>query len=800
MSPLLDLSPGCVLRSGRYLFTLFIPSNAEISFASALLTVNGEEVPCVRTSQTHATLLKDGVIMYGYGMHPEKSHARPFGLVCGYARMELELIAESGRPVARFAFKDVLCKQDTPVDTENVAAMIEALTGDPAKDPALRWMLCDGANAEKQTYSLLEGGFAQGASRSVPTYLAIIEAGLNAAEAALPFLRSHAASRIQQEECVVDSLHATKMGNAEARWLATHPEALRPSPDRRATIVHKGRRYSPMRISSMRSFHSFNVYENQLCLSYLLTVASSLANFATKLESGLDIVRPFRARENASESECILLVTVAKMLQRRHFGHLKRATQLHNRAIRLLQLFRHALPGVDTVPLSKMRLVRTKTFKEIRAYSQLYGHIDRFSRYGESLFEPDGLAIAALRLDKAYETYVLHRILSWFSENGYVPAREDGAAYAGSYSYTSQWYADKPHVANIYHLRRGTIHVDVYYEPVVFANDQEKHGVTLHRLNGGHNQVYTPDYVIVVRRQGSSGASAKRVFILDAKYRPRRGMLNHYLDDDGNPTESVFEEHARKYLRNMVDAETGRIPDALWLLDGLDDGEVPLMIQPAFPWSSTHVSPFASGIALAAPSRSINPLFEAMGLSARRSTAADSAFANSCALKVDEHDESDRTRTLDVVDVADAARESSEKIVGKSSFSSNEMPQHSAGEPASTVKATPSASAAKTVPCASAAQTAANLSSEATFEQVMRLVSEIVSSTTSKNERALYEADYCRFNIGIDQPLLRRKKMKSYRPLPEHKNVFYYCPRMLPKYVNQLQKYVDRLNAESDQP
>lgn len=624
-NPVLDLCEGSVLQASRYRFALIVPAEAAVSFASAVLTVNGESVPCVRAGSGHSTLLKDDAVMHGYELDAADARMRPFGLVCGYARMQLDLLDARGQVVESFLSKDVLCQQDTPIAMDNVNAMIEALLGDPAHDVALAWMMSDGEDSTAGAYSLMEGGFVEGASRSVPTYLAVIEAGLDAAEAALPFLRGHAASRIQREERIIDASRVRRMGTSEARWIVSHPEALRPASSGQAGISHGGRSYAPARVSTEKAVRSFDVYENRLCMSFLANAGADLADFEAKLQRDANAVNPLRMAGSAVDSGRILMVALARAFSSRQRAHMAKAAALRERALRLLRLYRRVLPGVRVAPLGEMRLVRTKTFKEIRAYSQMYAHIERFVSFGESIFEANGLAIAALRLDRAYEMYALYRMLHWLASNGFAPVEGERAVYAGRYGYTSRVFDDAPHIANVYHLQRGDVRVSVHYEPVVFADGREAHGMTLHRLRAGRQDAFTPDYVVTVRREDAAQGPRKQTFVLDAKYRSRKGLLHHYADERGQQLPSAFEACAGRYLLNMADAETGRIPEAMWLLGGLDDEDDQLMALPALPWDAVHAPAYPSGVALVTPRHGIDALFEAMGLGGPQLSAGTEA-------------------------------------------------------------------------------------------------------------------------------------------------------------------------------
>lgn len=853
-SALLSLCEGQVLQAARYRLALLAPVEFKVDFASAILVVNGEDIACERVGAMCSTLLKGDAVLCGYEMRTVDAHVRPFGLTCGYVRMQLELLDGLGRRVATFRSQDVLCRQDTPASAASVEAMVESLVADPAGDCALGWMISDGAGAHEGAYSLLEGGYVRGASRSVPTYFAMVEAGLAAAEAALPTLRSHAAGRIQHDERMIDSSRARRFGTREARWMAAHPEILRPAVPGRAAVMFEGRPYEPVRLSATTAVRSLDVYENQICVSYLLAVANGLSDFEAKLQSGIDAMAPQCGVRLVADPGRLLIVSMARVLQSRQRAHLGKAAALRERALRLLRQYQRVLVGVKARPLGELRLVRTKAFKEIRAYSQLFAHIERFQAFGESIGESDGLAIAALRLDKAYETYVLYRLLRWLADAGYAPAEGTRAIYAGRYGHVSDVFGDTPHVANVYRLQRADTTVELYYEPVAFADEREGHNMSLHRLAGQPYKVFTPDYVLVVRRAGVFGDKAKRVFVLDAKYRSREGLLRRYADGSGRTSESAFDNRAACYVRSMVDAETGRLPDALWLLSGLEDDGPDLVEAVPVPWCAAHPSAYASGVALVTPSRGLDELFAAMGL------APGCAGAGADKVAVGEG-EAREARFGDVVleavggdgpvDEKTASSPANEAAEGQQRRAVEEQEQREVEEEARrtteerahltqekearrAAEAEAQRAAEEQERCALALRKQEQAAAEreekrrrAREKQVKReervrkrkegrvavpvrsgvsrargtsareveeLVREIIDTAVPGDADSFFDAVDCQRDFGINQPLLRTRAAKDYLPLSDREGVFFYCPK-LPTYVCALKRYLSNIEG-----
>lgn len=609
----LDVCPGTVRQSQRYRIDLFSPDATRLAFSFLTLSVNGEEFRFVRHGSGLQAIVAGGEVMRGFELDfdPAFHHAdecsRPFALICGYARMRVTLYDERRCCVGRYAAKDIACCQDDPVDRGNVNAMMSVLASSPEENRVIGWMSGDALQAKGGAYSILQGGLARNSSRSTPTYLSIIDEGLSAMEEAFPSIRGHAAFRVQAEEAVVDAASVTRTGAAEMRWLAAHPDVLRPATGR-AAVTYAGRGYVPGRMLSAQAARSFDVYENRVCLAYLDAVARGLADFGVKVRDNRCWTESLCLREGSSrEAERHSFSHVAAAaLHGAHRAYAEAAEKLRLRALRLAALYRSVLPGVKSVPLSSLRLMRTKVFKEVRAYSLLYRHIERFCSYGEEVPGEDGLAVAALRLDRAYETYVLYCLLEWLRTHAF----ELDAAWLCAYDCSSNPYYERSHVNNAYRLTKDATTVELFYEPVVSHDGpRPAAGHSLRRMRPGY--AYTPDFVLTVTTRDDGGCAVKKTFVLDAKYRPRRNVLTRFVE--GKPTQ--FEDCVRKYAFGMVDAETLRIPDALWLVCGLEDEGPAIEEAAAAAWTAESAA-MPSGVALLTPRRGADSLFRAMGLAA----------------------------------------------------------------------------------------------------------------------------------------------------------------------------------------
>lgn len=179
-------------------------------------------------------------------------------------------------------------------------------------------------------------------------------------------------------------------------------------------------------------------------------------------------------------------------------------------------------------------------------YERMYGlmarWLDALAAFGGT--EPTFLA---LRPDRLYEYYVLHRLLSRLYECGFREDLSRGHSIEHFRYSLEGLYTNERRCANTYHLSRTTKRthacVDLYYQPVIYADSREENGISLHRVAEGggalvnENCVWTPDFLLVVRRPERE----PRVFAIDAKYRA--------LSPNG--AKEVLDECVDKYLRRV---------------------------------------------------------------------------------------------------------------------------------------------------------------------------------------------------------------------------------------------------------
>lgn len=158
----------------------------------------------------------------------------------------------------------------------------------------------------------------------------------------------------------------------------------------------------------------------------------------------------------------------------------------------------------------------------------------------------------------------------------------DEAIAVGCYSYppADPRYQNEWNVANTYRLVSGPMRVTLWFQPVIYGDAREENGVSLHRVSpssvflcGRWNSAYTPDYLLEIE---NAATCERRVIVIDAKFcelekvvRTQGGCSADRLRvDDVDWLGSELSRCMRRYGCDVVNARSGRRPDAAWLICG----------------------------------------------------------------------------------------------------------------------------------------------------------------------------------------------------------------------------------------
>lgn len=773
---------GCVLESGYYKF--YVETPLDVRPDSLKLQVNGEEVARGSFS-TQRTTRADGTYVYPLDFKPMP---QPFSLIVGYARAELEVATDESLRYASTEDIPVLSYGNQAYEEERVSLMFSALF-DNDGDGALEWMLT-GTPAEGKRFSIVEGSAAMLSSRSVSTFLQLAERVLVGFEDCLSAFRQRAASRVGRAVTRIDRKNVVQVGSREALWIAHNLGALERVRGR--VGISDGRSsYLPRYIETERRTKTYDIYENQVLVAFLdhatrqlLRLSSLLNDHAEHERSVLSALSPYTRDGYVLSS--LLVTSVSARRRAQVQGSLRR---LADKARQLRDAYLRAVPDVRTMPFRPPR--RSKLFQEVDPYIRLYRYMQTWCSFGDLDIASEGIALRTERMDTFYELYVLHELLAALRAMGFVADEsEDTAISRVRYSNMGQFDTGDKQVANRYFLRRGTTRAQLYYEPVFDAGPREEHGVTLHRTamaSGWGSSPYTPDFLLRVSHDGG----AWRDFVFDAKYRYVAGVTNNADRELRLPDRKLAQVPELlsclfKYKLGCMASDTLRAPEAVWLLCGRDNSEKLSRYEDSA-WAARAAGLVASGAASVSPKA--NLVAEVLRMFGLDGEEPRGALAEAAVEAEQRH----------VVEPGPAPMPEPEPVVEPETAPEPEVvpepvavatpPLEPAPETAPAKQPAPKAKKPAKQPKQPAAKPMKPARS-ATLDLVTSLYDVMPDGSL------LFDANWVRWNIGINMPLLRQKAAKKYAKATIGGEDVFYLAQMLPpdraKVQRAIKMYVEQ--------
>ena len=556
----LDLaSEGVVHESHAYRALLL--TDASLDETEAWWSVNGEELVRVRFRmvQNHVEEV-EGLRVHLYQvLLVFEGQWFPFAMTYGFASIELEVLPDGKNPIL-LSTKDIACVCDKDDQEAAVLGMIENLTcGNDTQ--VISWML---NSEQKQTNRgmLIESGSVPESSESLPSFLALCETAVRSFEANLAFLCTHAHCLTRKSAVSVSPSEVRRLGREELLWLAQNPEVLRKA-SIRTPIKFKATHYVPTHMETQRPQKTFDTLENRAILAFAEEVSAALSRVLG--ESGESVAHLQEMalnlqRLNGEKGLMPALVVIQAALQHEQ-PLLDKAVALRRRVHGISHALKRSLLGVKEIRYRLPR--RTKPFQEIPAYASLHAAMRLWERFGEFQMQRDGLVLHTWKMDKLYEYYVLYELLSELRKRNFVPDEAKGQAFEQvEYSLESRYFQNESQVATLYRLVRGKERITLYYQPVIYGDEREEHGIVLHRTtltSAGFDSYWTPDYLLVY-----DSPNASKTFVLDAKFRKVSAVK---FDGSENNAKSCMLECLRKYKLETRGAQ-GLAVDAMWLLCG----------------------------------------------------------------------------------------------------------------------------------------------------------------------------------------------------------------------------------------
>lgn len=616
----------CVRESGRYVVDFL--SKHDLGHIGVALTLDGQNFLQPRVSPVGDYVDCGDTRYYRYYCSLDESDQRLFQMSLGFVSIGVTLTMAAGECLSLWT-RDIPCLCERENQERSIKGMIDVLLVSEESEP-MRWMLYPQLMSEERR-SLLDGQIVD-SSRSVRSFISLADAIMSCYERELSMFRAMPYCRTEKRQEVIDGRRARQVGSGELLWLAKNAHVLHGS-SAGSGMTLSGRRVTPRKLQTGAMRKCLDNSENRSILAFLREVVARVSEVEAKARGEVRKLEDAADRlKGASQFGGLLLpLAVVQACMAAEMPQIERLKALRRRGARLLRSYGQALPGVAEIAYRMPR--RTKVFQEVRQYVGIYRLMEQWSRFGYFDMTRDGLILSIRRMDKLYEYYALFELLSGLHAEGYKPDSMQGDPLASIvYTVEDPYFVNERSVANRYMLRCGDRTATLYYQPVLYGDDREEGGITLHRAtpryvfgDGALDSYWTPDFLLVLAEAGCVVSTV----ILDAKFRTMQSVERYF--EKG----SVFTECLNKY-KNAVGSADGRGVDALWLLCGREERPILKKFQ-ASSWARRHANTLPDGLVSVSPrGNSIAELLELLRVAPQSSMVSSARLEEEAAVSFDE--------------------------------------------------------------------------------------------------------------------------------------------------------------------
>ncbi|MCC8357387.1 MAG: hypothetical protein LJU34_06040 [Oscillospiraceae bacterium] len=311
-------------------------------------------------------------------------------------------------------------------------------------------------------------------------------------------------------------------------YIASHPEQLLPNATERGIRIGS-RTYQPKKALSLQSTNSYDIYENRVILGFLRKMIDEVDQLRSQSN---ELLKKIPQEENYNAD--YIYSSFFMFAETRHTleNGIHQLSNLYDRYTRLWGMYQSIfhIPAEEIISEPKP----TQIFLSVPQYNKVFVRIHQWSSFGVYSFEKEKHMLSFVKISSLYESYLLVKMLSYFTDHGYTLL----SAKRCTYPVVASWKYQNTRCANTFNLSNGKSTITLYYQPVVFDTDRRKvNGIGLYRNNsiavytgeddarrGGH--YYTPDYIVKLDINGVS-----KYLILDAKFSDRNSVKSFYVKD-----------------------------------------------------------------------------------------------------------------------------------------------------------------------------------------------------------------------------------------------------------------------------
>lgn len=346
----------------------------------------------------------------------DKYSGHPFLLQCDLVVLSFAITFEDDSVFEYFS-PFMLCDSRNEEDSENILAMLNKLT-QADNSQIISWLF---AQEHKTPSSAVdeESGVNAKQVNSIEEFLSLVQTVRKSYQENFSYFKQHAKHTIKPAMALQPALQVKSVDLNSFNWLMQNCEQMQQVKSSKG-INFRGHNYVPVQISAQISTKSTQVYENLVVMHFLCTVYHNVQQVYQEFNEDVkSLNRTLNSMQNnvdAPPPTTILRIkTIQLSLSKKLLADIKQGLD------ELSPMLYHYQQLLDVKPALLQTMPRsTKTFQEIKPYSQVFALLLKWFSFGPMHFEQDRLMMRIKTMDQIFEYFCLIELLQLLSDHGYT--------------------------------------------------------------------------------------------------------------------------------------------------------------------------------------------------------------------------------------------------------------------------------------------------------------------------------------------------------------------------------------------
>lgn len=526
---------------------------------------------------------------------------QPFLLHCDLVWLQFEVHMHDGT-IYELYTDFLLCVSKNSKDVENIRLMMDKLVAFDKTN--LGEGLFDRGISPLQS---LQHTWTHQISKTLDNYSTLLDEIGQCYKTNYPYFKTMGKHTIKKEPILQSPFKVKAVTLNSFQWLMQNSDQLTEISAAKG-VRYRNKYYVPLQISAENNVKSNDVYENQVVLSFINLVLNDAKQICIKYTEMLEQSQKEAQKQDSGESKTNAeqataevnnssnvssIDNISKATDNNKVSEISDSSSNQDKSedsnassyelgdyqtpilevktfqvtycMGMINRLKESIDHLSTLQMQYMRLFnlnatpllgmprKTKTFQEIKPYTQVFAMILKWFNHGEVEFTQERLTLQIKTLDKLFEYYCLIELLNLLTSKGYKLDEGEGAVYTYPYSVNNTVHYRHDDIANTYILRKDGVEVTVYYQPLI-SSTEFQNNLSLYRTTNPHNMTdyYKPDFVLKFCKEGEES-----YVILDSKFSSRKNIMDWYLNDV-----------LRKYSLEIAVNQEFPMPRMVWILQG----------------------------------------------------------------------------------------------------------------------------------------------------------------------------------------------------------------------------------------